>query len=1526
MKNIFKRLSVVFCLFTTTNPLLAQWVQTNGLYGGDVRAFAVSGTNLFAGSNGDGVFLSTNNGISWTAVNTGLTSTIAYALAVSGTNLFVGTAGGGVSRRPLSEMITSTVAAQEFPIAAGNDNTFCAGAAFDGTNYLVGIQGDLVNSNSMTAQLVSSSGALVGSRISFGVSGGGSPLVAFDKSNYLMVWSDNANNVYGQFINTSGNLIGTAFVIAAGATIGERGGCIAFGDTTYMVVWIKNEILYGQRVGKSGNLIGTATQITSHKAREDAIAFDGTNYLVVWCDRLNGDKDIYGQLISRSGALVGSNFLIDDGPNLSDNPVSVAFDGSRYMVGFHDQSGTAHTWNLFARFVTPSGAVAEKVTLRDSTYNPIFPMIAFDGTNYLVTWSEGVLTSGAQSKGMFFNTSGIPVGTAFTLFDTLGGKGPFYTAVVFGGNQYLALATRVRLALDPVTGQFSYTDGDVYGTLVRPLTTGGAVSLSQSIVTISPSRVASGSTATIMLQAKDGAGNNLTTGALVVAFSLTGGGTSSGTIGNVTDNGNGTYTATFTGTIAGTARTVSATIGGSEVTSTLPTVTVTATGPPTITSFTPTIGPIGTAVTIMGTNFSTTAANNIVFFGATKATVTGASATQLTVTVPSGATYQPITITVGGLTAYSSQPFIVTFPTVASITSGSLASKVDFATGANPYGVAFGDIDGDGKPDLVVGSAYSNAVSVFRNTSSSGSITSGSFAAKVDFATGANPAGLAIGDVDGDGKPDLVIVNADYNTVSVFRNTSTSGSISFADRVDFTTGSSPRTVAIGDIDGDGKPDLVVTNLHGATVSVFRNTSSSGSVSFAAKVDFTTGSGPWAVAIGDIDGDGKPDLVVTNISSNTVSVFRNTSSSGSITSSSFAAKVDFTTGTAPAGAAIGDVDGDGKPDLVVVNQGIATVSVFRNTSSSGSVSFSANVDLATGATPYSVAIGDIDGDGKPDLVVTNGASNTVSVFRNTSSSGSITSGSFAAKVDFTTGAYPSGVAIGDIDGDGKPDVVVTNGSSGNSVSVLQNLTPSPHPQATLASIGPLSAFKGTDFSIEIRVGDSTRVASIFGVGFDLLYTNTSYIDFVSTDVSGSFLGGDLLYLMTPDDANGKVSIGLSRKAPLSGVSGGGTLIRLQFHVASNAPDNGTVTFSFANVTANDQYGTSITLSPISGTTTIQGFSVWPGDADNNGLVNQSDILPLGLYWGSTGPARSNASLQWVAQSATPWTPQAATYADANGDGVVNQADVLPIGLNWGKTHSLGKLGSLIASGQNPTQEGVLGTPVLRALGPTSVRGKTTFDVTVTLGDTVNPVSGLFGISFVLDFASSKSIIQPMEVTAGTFIGNDILFFPQIDTTNGLVAVGMTRKSGASGVAGFGQVAKIKFQVINNTSTSSFVFTTRDIVANDASGNPVAVQPSSSSVLVSVTDMNSAPVGFQLEQNYPNPFNPSTRIAFSIPKTMMVQLRITDALGRDIALLIQSEKSAGSYEVQWDASNVPSGIYFYRLQAGEYMETKKMVVLK
>jgi hypothetical protein len=507
------------------------------------------------------------------------------------------------------------------------------------------------------------------------------------------------------------------------------------------------------------------------------------------------------------------------------------------------------------------------------------------------------------------------------------------------------------------------------------------------------------------------------------------------------------------------------------------------------------------------------------------------------------------------------------------------------------------------------------------------------------------------------------------------------------------------------------------------------------------------------------------------------------------------------------------------------------------------------------------------------------------------------------------------------------VSATNDGGQSPYSVIWSFTTTAVAPATFLSVvSPPSVQKGSEFLVYVMVADSARPVNMFGIGFDLNFSNSSYVDFVSGDTNGCYLGGNLLYILTPDSANRKVSVGLSRKVPAAGVVGGGMVIKLKFHASQTAADNAKVIFSFSNISANDATGTAIVLSPIPDTTIIAANPVvWPGDTNNDGVVNQNDVLPVGLYWAMTGPARLNASNQWTAQSAIGWSNRNATYADANGDGIVNQAEVLSIGLNWGKSHNLGKTG-ITDTDDPPSSSIASGTATLRAIGPASVIGKTTFEISVVVGDSAKPVSNLFAIALVLDFASSKSMIQATEATAGAFLGSDIIFLRKVDNQTGTVAVGITRKSGANAIAGTGELMRVKFQVVNNSNSSTFSFTTRDITADDAQGHPIMITQSTSSILGSVSDIIIAPSEYKLFQNYPNPFNPSTKIIFTVPKVSRVMLSVIDALGRNQAVLVKGEKTPGTYEVEWNASRVPSGIYFYRLQAGEFEETKKMLLVR
>ncbi|MBS1121769.1 MAG: repeat protein [Deltaproteobacteria bacterium] len=376
-------------------------------------------------------------------------------------------------------------------------------------------------------------------------------------------------------------------------------------------------------------------------------------------------------------------------------------------------------------------------------------------------------------------------------------------------------------------------------------------------------------------------------------------------------------------------------------------------------------------------------------------------------------------------------------PVVFTATPYGFDTKVDFPTGTSPFSVALGDLNGDGKLDLAIANDTTpGSVSILFNTTAVGA-NAPSFAAKVDFPTGTAPTSVALGDFNGDGKLDLAVANEGPSTVSVLLNTTAVGAAtpSFAAKVDFATGSQPKSVAVGDFNGDAKPDLAIANIGPSTVSILLGTTIAGATtpSFDNHKDFPTGAQPISVAIGDLDADGKLDLALANRTGNTVSVLRGTTAAGS-TSPTFAQRIDLPTGTNPESVAIGDVDGDTKLDLVVANRTAGSVSVLLNTTV-GAPSFAAKGDFATGAGPVAVAIGDLTGDGKPDLALANFGGNTVSTLIGRTALGD--PASFAATIDFPAGANPTAVAIGDLNGDGRLDLVVTN-QTDNTVSILLHL--------------------------------------------------------------------------------------------------------------------------------------------------------------------------------------------------------------------------------------------------------------------------------------------------------------------------------------------------------------------------------------------------------------------------------------------------------------------------------------------------------
>lgn len=407
-----------------------------------------------------------------------------------------------------------------FPIATTTTGEFSVSAAFDGTNYLVGIQNDpSIVSDSISAQLIDQSGNLVGSRIYTGRTGG-VPFVAFDGTNYLMVWADDAttsNIIYGQLISKTGKEVDSPFIIGYPSGQGGEPIGVVFDGNNYFVAWDTDDDgdtvdLYGQFVSPSGNLVGSTVAITTaeHQQRDAAVGFDGTSILVVWSDGrrhiqtgtspCTGNPqyfptDIYGQFITKSGAstagaLSGSNFIINENSYPNDNPLSIAFDGTNYLIVWDDETTMGTTcvnsdeaggkWDPFGQLIDKSGnKVVSVINVSTASGHQFVPQIAFDGTNYLVTWTDtrndinddGVCDNNEGTcwdvYGQYISKTGSLVGSEFVINNDAGNQ--FGGVAGFNGGKYLVLINTGATGDPPgCTEGCGIVTEDVYGLFITP--------------------------------------------------------------------------------------------------------------------------------------------------------------------------------------------------------------------------------------------------------------------------------------------------------------------------------------------------------------------------------------------------------------------------------------------------------------------------------------------------------------------------------------------------------------------------------------------------------------------------------------------------------------------------------------------------------------------------------------------------------------------------------------------------------------------------------------------------------------------------------------------------------------------------------------------------------------------------------------------------------------------------------------------------------------------------------------------------
>ena len=456
---------------------------------------------------------------------------------------------------------------------------------------------------------------------------------------------------------------------------------------------------------------------------------------------------------------------------------------------------------------------------------------------------------------------------------------------------------------------------------------------------------------------------------------------------------------------------------------------------PVIRNVQPINGYPGQVINIQGENL--TGATEI-RFGGVLGNVISRSDQLIEAEVPTGATFEYISVinTANHLESRSKIPYAMSFGGTPGLDPADFETEEKLPARAGLLDICMCDLNGDGKNDLVAANSNDNSASIFLNNSTPGNL---SFTTS-PILLGAPTSSVTCGDLNGDGFPELVFSeNEEGQRLFVLNNTTGVASAappSFSSITITITGNATNQTEIHDIDGDGKPEIVVSDSAVPKVSIIKNNSSGGILGpFGTPVNVNLPPGSKnaaSIQVADFNNDGRADIIVNQVRTTGGDIFvsLNQSSPGNISFAPFSA---LNVSGTPITIKIADLNRDQKPD-VVFTQGIeSTLSILINqTATGGAVTFAAPVVIGTDGSPSGVDIADFDGDGREDLLVgTLGIPRSVNVLRNTSSGASV---SFSA---ISIGVETSNVNVraGDLDGDGRPDIAFTR--TDNIVSILRN---------------------------------------------------------------------------------------------------------------------------------------------------------------------------------------------------------------------------------------------------------------------------------------------------------------------------------------------------------------------------------------------------------------------------------------------------------------------------------------------------------
>ncbi len=881
-----------------------------------------------------------------------------------------------------------------------------------------------------------------------------------------------------------------------------------------------------------------------------------------------------------------------------------------------------------------------------------------------------------------------------------------------------------------------------------------------------------------------------------------------------------------------------------------------------------------------------------------------------------------------------------------------LLEPIEYMVGSGPSALSLGDIDGDGDLDVCAVNEYADSMAICLNTGT------GTFGAPSSYLAADSPRAISTTDLDGDGACDIIVSNNQSDNLIVYLNRDDGFSIS-----SYSVGDGPTGICSADFDGDNRADLAVGNWVSDNVSVLFN---DGNGQFSEATSLQAGDAVKTVCCSDFDGDCLIDIAAANRFSNTVTVFKN---NGNRT---FIRSQDLSVFDDPWGIAAVDVDRDGDVDIVTGNNYSGDLSILLNSDEKN-----ANLDVEPIEVFLVREIGGIDGSAVELQVGSDGAQLSFEIeFRQnwltieSSSNSTPASISVGANLDtLGVGVYVDTLWISAYQAINSPVIVICS----------LKVTAPPAMNSNRVSLGPTEYLDCLHFRVPIWFANDRD--TLAGISVPLDWTenllNLDSVSWVDSRVNAWEVKQAVI-----NSSNRTVLIGATRFLAAPAYPDSGLLCYLYFQsagmalgadvcfdttyippggefiftdvnaqtlsptfeeqcfefqpscLAIMAPNGGEVLSSYSVTEvvwtrpAPDVDSSQVWLSidggmlfneflgHVIGPDTIYQWTVptiWEencrirvaafrgevifadtsdqtfaihsiGDVDGNSRIDLTDIVCLVNYMFPT--------------PGVPECPFISRARDINCDGKFNMTDIVYL-VNF--IFMPGWPAPCPSSG-----------PYAKGLQPAIAIYESATGSAGAIVVEIETEMGLSAYEFTLQ-TDSRRVIDcrlPDELHGLS------LFWRSLD--DGRVRVGAIDLSGKNHIpAGRTPILRIDFDDQTGTRQIelSGIVVDRDAMEYD----------------VTTVGQSPVPSGYSLWQNQPNPFNPQTTISYSIPERCRVVIDIYNVLGSHVRKLIDIDQVPGSYSLTWDGrsefgGDMPSGVYFYRIRAGGFEQTRKMVLLK